>query len=72
MPSDSGVTSSKRMSRLLTAEHARLNGGAPSATTSSGFTDLFGFLSEETLHHFLHFRNSRRTADQDDLFDVLG
>ena len=60
----------KQNVRLLAAEHAGLN----RRTESDDFIRIHRFVrlfAEEFLDHFLDLRNTRRTADEHDLFDVL-
>ena len=45
---------------------------APSATTSSGFSWLWGVRAEELLHAPPHQRHPRGAADQHHLVDVRG
>ena len=69
MPRLSGVTSSSSTS-VTSPERTPPWMAAPTATTSSGLTDLFGLLAEELLDDLLHLRDARRAADEDDLVDL--
>ncbi len=69
IPSDSGVTSSSTTS-LTSPCSTPAWMAAPSATTSSGFTPLWGFLAEEFGHFLDDLRHPRHAADQHHLVDV--
>ncbi len=45
---------------------------APTATTSSGLTPLWGSLPKSSLDELLDAGHPRLAADEDDLVDVLG
>ena len=67
MPSDSGVTSSGTSLTSPRSTPAWI--AAPTATTSSGLTDLFGSLPV-SLRQVLDRRHARRAADEDDVVQV--
>ncbi len=67
-PSDSGVTSSRRMS-LTSPVRTPPWMAAPMATTSSGLTLLVGLLAEDLLDDLLDRGHAGRAADQDDFVD---
>ena len=69
MPSDSGVTSSSRTS-LTSPRSTPAWTAAPTATTSSGLTDLFGSLPVRLMHEVLDGRHAGRAADEDDVVEV--
>ena len=69
MPSDSGVTSSSRMS--LTSPFSTPPWiAAPTATTSSGLTPLCGLLADQLLDLRLHGRHAGHAADEHDVVDL--
>ena len=69
MPSDSGVTSSSRTS-LTSPLSTPAWMAAPTATTSSGLTDLFGSLPVSAEHELLHGGHAGRATDEDDVVDL--
>jgi hypothetical protein len=70
MPSDSGVTSSSRMS-LTSPLSTPAWTAAPTATTSSGLTALLGSLPVTLVDQFLDGRHAGRAADHDDVVDLV-
>ncbi len=70
MPSDSGVTSSRSTS-VTSPESTPPWIAAPTATTSSGLTPLWGSRPKMSLHELLHLRHARHAADQDHFIDLL-
>ena len=69
MPSDSGVTSSSRTS-LTSPLSTPAWMAAPMATTSSGFTPLWGSLPVMLLDQLRHRGHAGGAADEDDVVDV--
>jgi hypothetical protein len=69
MPSESGVTSSSRMSFTSPASTPACT-AAPSATTSSGFTPWWGSLPKNLRTASCTIGHAGRAADEDDLVDV--
>ena len=69
MPSESGVTSSRRTS-LTSPLSTPAWMAAPTATTSSGLTPLCGSLPIELLDLLLHGGHAGHAADEDDVVDL--
>ena len=69
MPSDSGVTSSRRMS-LTSPFSTPAWIDAPAATASSGLTPLCGSLPVSSVHELGDRGHTRRAADEDHVVDL--